>query len=704
AAVGGVGGGRFAIIDKKGLLTAFPECGSIEFWPGGEDGPVFPALEESAKLELLSPEDQVFEMTILSGSVELRRLIYHAVDDGVESVYNEIVVRNYTLEKTRFDFYVAVRPMSVAGVEPIEEIKFDASSGYLYVNGFLACVMDNSPSALVMSAADDSSIIQVIVSSDRIDQQYSTPRGLGTAVLRFTVELPPAGSERFFFVCPLTPPKEKDSKHQFAFETTVRDKSVESWFSFAGPSLAGILPEGYLSEALAQAKASLVIQARSFIDQTLESPDSADWYEIARILHALITSGASGLAYDLAQDLVQKAADKGTDWGSSFYTPSVWTILRSFEYGTLSSHVSWTTDLLMRGLTPILALLYQSVVRRNEPEAPESTEEESPKPIEPKWIKQLREEIKKLTGKNPAKESLRARDAELVVSDDLRLIRLKAWSISVLRLAQNFLRNVGESDKSLLIVGFLVHFEKDLRSSLESESAEESSPHDALNFLSSIALLGLSDLAEFDKISNLIESARSRISRGLIRLQGPPVRFSSHLSLRLAHYYASQKDRHDAEVLLEKTLENLSDYGTLPDSVNPKSGGGSFGSGSSILAAADLFILTRSMILAEEDQNLILLPGIPEDWYTSSSGLTIKRIPTNFGRVDFEMGSSANQHQVEISMEHLPEEIDLHVPMSFSIPLVKVFGAGIVGRFPREDSPYVKVVPLNDRVVFTFHR
>ncbi|UCE10078.1 MAG: hypothetical protein JSW61_14080 [Candidatus Thorarchaeota archaeon] len=733
AIVGGVGSRSFAITDKKGLLTASPDCGSIEFWPSSENGPVFPALEESAVLELLSPEDQVFEMTILSGPVEFRRLVYHAVDDDMEVVYNEIVARNYTLEKTRFDFYMAVRPMSVAGVEPIENLKFDLEKGILYVNGFLACAMDRNPSAVVMSTADNPNLLSAAMSAGRMDQEYSTPRGLGTAIMRFTIELPPAGSERFFFTCPIAPPKANESIPQFEFETTVRDKSVERWFDYSGPGLASILPERHLSEALAQAKASLVSQSRSFINECLASPDLADWYEVARVLHALITSGCSDLAMDLAQEIDERANSKGAELGVSFHSPFMWTILRSFNSGTLSNHQSWAREMLIRGLRPILSLLYQSIATRVEPEFPEpvvvkeveeieqleeeeaeGTEEveeirdveerESPKSVEPEWIRQLRDEVKKVTDKNPAEDSLLAKEGELVEHDDIRLVRLKLWSIEVLKLARDFLKDVGESDKSLLIVGFLVYFEKDLKSALDSQTIKSTSMLDALHFLSDMALLGVAELSKSDSISDLLSLARTGISSGLIRLQGPPQRFSSHLSLRLAHFYVSQKQRYDAEVLLEKALENLSDYHTLPEYVDPKSGGGSFGSGSSMLAAADLFLLARGMILVEEGPSLILLPGIPEDWYTSSTGLTIKRIPTNFGPLDFEMGASANQYQMEVSMTHLPEEIDLHVPMSFSIPLVKVFGAGIVGRFPREDSPYVKVVPLTERVVFTFHR
>jgi hypothetical protein len=84
--------------------------------------------------------------------------------------------------------------------------------------------------------------------------------------------------------------------------------------------------------------------------------------------------------------------------------------------------------------------------------------------------------------------------------------------------------------------------------------------------------------------------------------------------------------------------------------------------------------------------------------------LTIKGFPTTLGPVDLELGSSKNQHQVEVKVKQLPQEIEVHVPHSFSLPLLKVFGGAIIERFPDAESPHVRVIPLSDKVVLTFHR
>jgi hypothetical protein len=44
--IGSSGAKSFGVTDTCGLVTAIPECGSIDFWPQGAEGVAFPALAE----------------------------------------------------------------------------------------------------------------------------------------------------------------------------------------------------------------------------------------------------------------------------------------------------------------------------------------------------------------------------------------------------------------------------------------------------------------------------------------------------------------------------------------------------------------------------------------------------------------------------------------------------------------------------------
>jgi hypothetical protein len=55
-------------------------------------------------------------------------------------------------------------------------------------------------------------------------------------------------------------------------------------------------------------------------------------------------------------------------------------------------------------------------------------------------------------------------------------------------------------------------------------------------------------------------------------------------------------------------------------------------------------------------------------------------------------------------MEILPEEIEIHVPESVPIRMIKAYGASIVDKAAKDRSPHVKLIPLSNDVTLTYHR
>ena len=158
------------------------------------------------------------------------------------------------------------------------------------------------------------------------------------------------------------------------------------------------------------------------------------------------------------------------------------------------------------------------------------------------------------------------------------------------------------------------------------------------------------------------------------------------------------KHRDQVEPLLKRAVEFLTEDYLLPEYVDIKSFGGSVGVGASILAASDL------ILLFEDRENLVLFSGIPDDWFTSKRPLIMEDLCTTHGYSSIEIGSSANQYQLEINMENIPEEIEFHVPPSVPLPMVKAYGSTIVERVSKSVSPFLRVVPHSNEVVLTFHK
>jgi len=281
--------------------------------------------------------------------------------------------------------------------------------------------------------------------------------------------------------------------------------------------------------------------------------------------------------------------------------------------------------------------------------------------------------------------------------------------ISALVLASNAYDTLGDREKfdsiSEAVVKYMLLVSKNAERLAGDVDVFSSSrgQQDALSLLDSIVLLGI-DIVSSEFVDAVIASVTSLVSKHLIKLPKPDGRVSSHIGLRLARYHVLRKDEYATLQFLERSKEFVSEFYTLPEFVNIRTFGGSDGDGCSIMAAVDLLLLVREMILSEDGEDLVILPAISDEWYTSPTPLTVKSLPTSHGEVDIEVGISTNQHQIEIQMKNLPRELVIHVPAHFALPMMKVFGGGIIDRAKDPVSPYIRIMPLSSNVVATVHR
>jgi hypothetical protein len=225
-----------------------------------------------------------------------------------------------------------------------------------------------------------------------------------------------------------------------------------------------------------------------------------------------------------------------------------------------------------------------------------------------------------------------------------------------------------------------------------------------LDILASVAQLRTTnfDMEYLRQLCTKVE--KRRVVRNLWKTPEPAELFSSHFTLRLAHFHIFDQQRNKVDTYLQRSLEFLSEDYLLPDYVDIRTYGGSGGTGSSVLAAADIVLLLNDMLVHEDVSNLVFLAGVPERWYSSKKALLIKELPTTFGRARVEIGMSTNQHQIETGMEYLPEEIEIHVPENVPLRMVKTYGGSVVDRAAKARSPHLRLIPLSNEITLTYHK
>jgi len=681
--IGGVGASRFGITDSRGLVTALPGCGSIDIWILETDDIVYPALigKDGPQLRLVSSEDQLYEWKTDVQSVEFERLLFHAKQDDQEFLYNEILLKNIALENSSITFFVVLRPMSVLGFEPIEKIEFDVNTNRVLVNDFFALQVDVAPSAIYLVDANDTSIPEKIRSGNvQIDSKHSSKEGLGTAILRFDITLTPAGTKTILCGSPLEVLSEPNEDLKLSNHN--RDESVGNWYDFVQKRGETQFPDEKLNDVLSQAAVSLALQVQSVLFPEKEEDVSLHWRDRMRILYALIKSGGIDVASQITNQAAQIFGDSDITLDTSIFSPVLWGLLQLQGYSIQRESIQENIEFLSQLAENLVTTLAVDRPRKKKTDDPSDEVEDAPL-----------EHYSVLNGK--------------MLSEFNEML----WDLAILKESVSYfaLTKVSLVSKISETIPLVEHrvqekFEEIQRARWPRPNDPQMVEIDAaiLAILTSTVQLKI-DILDRDFLRQLCKKAsKRRLVRNLWK--EPSELFSSHLALRIAHFHVWDRNRDAAEPLLRRAIEFLSEDFLLPDFVNPRTFGGSGGAGSSAKAAADLILLLSDMLVLEDKDNLVFLAGIPSDWYSGSKPLSIKGLHTRFGKTRIDIALSANQHQIETGMEILPDEIEIHVPESVPIRMIKAYGGSIVDKAAKGRSPHVKLVPLSNDVTLTYHR
>ncbi len=359
AVIGGVGSRHYGIIDKTGTVRACSECGSIDVW-ASHDGSLIRSdstVDESpGSVHLTSPEDQVYEWSVTLGPIEFTRLIYFVHSNGHEAIYNEIRVRNLSLEEQAFEFAVVVKPLSILGMEPIESLELVTETQTLYANGFLACLMDSQPTNVIMTSCE-SSDVENVFKLDVHNRSLTSAKGLATAILCYKLKLQPAHSNSFFFVSPLTAISKSEPVPEFVMNSSVIDHTVDEWFSFAGRKLIGQYPEQTIGDVLAQAKATLVIKAYDSLLGTPLPTSILGSIELARVIDALTLSGCKMVIDKLYMELEHALMDQFKKDSVALF-PILYSVFFHFKHVITENSNSQLTSLADHVLSTVLSAAY----------------------------------------------------------------------------------------------------------------------------------------------------------------------------------------------------------------------------------------------------------------------------------------------------------------------------------------------------------
>ena len=139
--------------------------------------------------------------------------------------------------------------------------------------------------------------------------------------------------------------------------------------------------------------------------------------------------------------------------------------------------------------------------------------------------------------------------------------------------------------------------------------------------------------------------------------------YGTYLTAHIAECFVTLRDKRAID-MLNWLLEKATDTFTWPEAINPQNFGGNMGDGHHGWAAADFLILVRNMLILEEDNTLVLLPCVPDDWFKVDEVISINNAPTYFGTVGFKFVSNTDK-SVDLSLysnfHNIPESIEINL-------------------------------------------
>lgn len=102
---------------------------------------------------------------------------------------------------------------------------------------------------------------------------------------------------------------------------------------------------------------------------------------------------------------------------------------------------------------------------------------------------------------------------------------------------------------------------------------------------------------------------------------------NAYLTLHLAQVYLRGGEPDRALELLQRIADVASPTGQWPEAIHPRTEGGCMGDGQHAWAAADWVLAVRNFFVREEEEEIILLSGVPEAWLRNE-GDTVSLGPT----------------------------------------------------------------------------
>ncbi len=615
------------IVDPRGSVMPFKNGWTIETWLLYNGKLIIPAYE--LFVEQLLEDDLPIVKTVLKHSNFVLTSTSYTADENLICKYG---IKNISHDKIELDIIIAIRPFNPEGVSTIEKISYITDKKCFLINDSEKVYLSEKPDKIVLSNLKNGDTANLLLHqnyqfyADEIECENGFANGL--AVYKCTIDPLQKKYVRAYV--------RLDKKEFDLISLKSKTKIAEEWEYLLSKDISVNIPDEKLNSLI---RAS-ICSSLQFCDSETLTPGPfiyhQFWFRDAAFqLNALSKFGFNKVVEKLLRTFTKYQKSDGYfqsqkgEWDSNGQV--IWMIM---QYSLLSKDIKILQD--------YFNVLYKSV----------------------KWIDKKRMTAKKysaeyyfgLLPKGLSAEHLGLADYYYwdnfwslagIKSFILICEILKEKSAKVF--AEKLYSDYANTLKKLLIV----------KSNSVNPNIFASAPNKFLDsgMVGTLSAIYPLQILEYDKgkFNSSLQYIQENyfhnrlFFQNIIHSGGNP-----YITLQIAHSYLYLGNREMFYNILKDVVEYASPTLNFPEAIHPFTGGGVIGDGHHGWAAAEILSAMRDAFVFEknyysiESIELILLSGIPKEWFLKEKELSIKNAPVLSGIITIVVIYENNQIKVDI--------------------------------------------------------
>lgn len=640
------------IVDPRGLVTPFRDGWSLDVW-FFVNGKLFLPSKASGVHQRLVENLPIVETSFSVGNLAVTLTTFVVKAELV----HRATLRNLSSLAEQCKLYVALRPFNPDGVSLVHDIEYLKQERSLVVNKRTKLRFDFEPTLIHCSTFERGDCGNILDGEKQKPDWVSAhcDIGLANAVVGLHVSLAPQGEQAFETKCSLLERTDDGQDPATVVNPSDRDP-IRTWNEIVATGATVTTPDDQINSLFNASLATLLL----LVDHESITPGPSTYHhfwfrDAAYMLYALDVAGFSHYTKPVIKAFPQRQVRSGYfrsqqgEWDSN--GQAVWTTL---QHALLSNDVTLLRDLFTS--------LYSGV----------------------KWINE-----KRLTSTECAQRPFAGLMPRGLSAEHLGLADYyfwdNFWSLAGLEaftaVCERLERHV-EKDHTLHLTDKYRH---DVDEALRLAHANTATIAIPAGPLRGIDCGMIGSIAAWYPLQ-LFPPNDPRLAATLRLLEQ---RFfvdgmffqdfihsgmNAYLTLQIAHCWLYAGNRELFWKMFSTVCSFASPTMNFPEAIHPATRGGCMGDGHHGWAAAEIVLAVRDAVVFERRRNdssevdLMLLSGIPVEWFAVGKQLRIERMPFVGGVITMRIQGHRSVVNVEIQIQ--PSGVRLVKSLVLTVPIV----------------------------------